>query len=77
MKVHSYAKDIYLNRNVLKKYVETQNFVLGDSTTVNFVFTIPNVLKPFGLFSWCNGLPANISIYDLYILTLLQERMHG
>ena len=43
-----------------RKWVETRNFELYFFEKIFFLFffLIPNVLKPFGLFRWYNGLDA-------------------
>ena len=69
--MHSYAIGMNLNKNVLKKYVQIQNFMFyffGKQNGENFIFLIPNVLQPFGLFSWYNGLNAlPVFLFMIYI----------
>ena len=52
--MHSYARNVNLKRKCGKKYVGTRNLIFFENNTV--IFLISNVLYPFGLFSWNNGL---------------------
>ena len=69
MKVHSYARNINLNRKWVGgggrgvEYVETQNFDFFVKKTVILFFLIPDVYSPF---RWYNGL----NVPSIFLLSI-------
>ena len=76
MKVHSYATNMNLNKNVEQNNVETQNFDFWK--TKRWFFSYLKCVIAFGLLSWYNGLNApSIFLFTIYIPKLDQKNHVG